>query len=78
MLFPAYNLSEKEYRKDILYALVNLIVVVLCMIVVATTGNGKNKSHNSKYGDVWNKNPNEWTQDEKDYIDENYDWLNDN
>ena len=57
---------NKTWRKTILLWVI--IIAVLFFVLYGSRNNHKKKE------DVWDKDPNEWTESEKEYVDNFFEW----
>ena len=59
---------------------VNVIKIILCVLLILLAfivGYGR-RTYKSPYDDVFDKNPNHWTDDEKDHVNDFFEWMDDN
>ena len=70
--------KTKEEKKEsrITWGCLGVIIIVIIFIFVACSMSSENKKH--QYDDVFNKNPNNWSDDEKDYVNDLFDWMKKN
>lgn len=58
----------------------NTIIIIICIIicvlmgVFAVTREYGEYIYKDPYEDVWDKDPNKWTEDEKDYVNDFWEW----
>lgn len=71
---PVAQNPKKGKVRIILRACIGIIIgIVLTSFIINTFINGGGSS--SDYDDVWDKHPNEWSDDEAEYVDGFFDWM---
>ncbi len=66
----------KEVNKKVIFTSilsVVLVIIAFAILMSSITGGG-----NSEFDDVFNKDPNNWSDDEKDYVNDLFDWMKEN
>ena len=66
--------NNKEFDNSIILkvgAAITIVLIILFVIVSCSS-----KSSYEKIGDtVWDKDPNSWSEEEKDYVNDFYNWY---
>lgn len=55
----------------------NIIIIVVILLIVAWAMAGGTGGSNT-YDDVFDKDPNEWTEDEEQYVNDLFEWIDEN
>ena len=70
-----YNQKQaKELKKSIVFGVITVAIIAIFMLGIQNC----NCAGDSKYEDVFNKDPNTWTEDEEDYVNNLFDYIVEN
>ena len=71
--------NEKSFvKRHITKTLIILLIILAFSAVMSNSGKGSSKTHDSQYEEVFGKDPNEWTKEDKDYVNNLFDFINGN
>ncbi|HCI59462.1 MAG TPA: hypothetical protein DE313_01445 [Ruminococcus sp.] len=66
--------AREEKIKKYLYPIIAIFMAVLFLVFCIFGCNSSSNSYKNKYKDVFNKDPNTWSEDEKDYVNDFFEW----
>ena len=69
--------SKSFSFKKVCVVIAFIAMIGLTVLLFVQCTNCANSPPKSKYEDVFKKDPNKWTQDEKDYVNDFFDWQKD-
>lgn len=64
-----------ERKKDTKAAAKTIGIILVAILVVYIIVNIVTSSPSNPYEDIWDKDPNTWSDEEKEYVDDFFDWL---
>lgn len=55
----------------------NILKLILCILLLIFAFTRTYGTYKDPYGDVWDKDPNNWTDQEEDYVNDFFEWQHD-
>ncbi|MBO4950234.1 MAG: hypothetical protein J6E38_04355 [Clostridia bacterium] len=67
----SYEYGNKVFIK---FGLIPFFVALVLGVIVLISTSESADSNSGRYDDVFKKNPNEWTEDEEEYVNDFFEW----